>query len=175
MQEIEALSKELEEKDDIIAQLTRENLNNNKKKKSKNDDAANLKVISQLEAENEELREKLSNATTEIIELKETVSDTNAQLRNVQSEKLETEADVRAARKRVLELEKEVALTHDMSRSAVLKSQETAKQKSNTQKQQLQLLEENEELSNKVCSITIVVLFMRLISCFYRRKSLLLI
>jgi hypothetical protein len=63
---------------------------------------------------------------------------------------VQAEDELRLARQRVQELERELVGTRDTSRSVLMKSQDVSKQRSENQKQQLQLLQENESLQTEV-------------------------
>ena len=121
-----------------------------KGKKGKAGDSAELVLqISNLETENESLRERLTKSVQEATEFKEKVADLGAQLMGL--EKGEVEATLRLARKRQEELEQEILAKTAINDAVLAKNDEALKNKSHTQKMQLQLYQENEELQNQVC------------------------
>ena len=106
--------------------------------------------MASLETENENLDKKLAQEQLNTNRLKEQIADVMAKLKNVEDEKREMDADLRRLRKQVDDLERELTETREASRMTMRKSMETTKQKKDTQKQQLQLFEENELLQNEV-------------------------
>ena len=120
------------------------------KKGGRAGDAETALQLSALESENESLRERNSKGAQEITELKEKVADLGAQVKQVTIEKSETEANLRLARKRVDELEQDIINKSAMTDTMLAKNDEALKNKSHTQKMQLQLYQENEDLQNQV-------------------------
>lgn len=143
---------ELQENKETIQSLTAQNLtkNHGRRGKGKGDEAELVVQISRLESDNNALQEKLNAATQEALELKEKMADVNAQMKQVTIEKGEAEASKRLALKRVDELEAEIMSKTQKTEAVLEKNAEALKNKSHTQKMQLQLFQENEELTNQV-------------------------
>jgi chromosome segregation ATPase len=117
-----------------------------------NESMGNVLNAAALETENEELREKLSKLQADLLVFKEKNLELNSHLKVYQTERLELEADVRNLRKKNDELEKTLTESEESMRANMRKSQDINKQKKDTQKQQLQLYDENERLQKEVPS-----------------------
>lgn len=146
---IEELHSDLEEAEAQIKELERENVTLSRLSKGGNASEDALSFAA-LEAENDEIRGKLALLQQELLKCKEDLTDKTAQLKVVTSDKLEAEADNRKYRKKVEDLERAVTEAEEASRSNMRKSQETSKLKANSQKDQLKLLAENEDLQKEV-------------------------
>lgn len=157
---IELLQQELEETSNELKEIHEKNillqrkLNLNDLNSDDNDkdslEVNNVLNSVALETENEELREKLNKLQNDNNILKENNLELNSHIKVLQSEKIEIDVDIRNLRKKIDELEKSLAESEEKNRSSVRKSQDINKQKKDTQKQQLQLYDENETLQKEV-------------------------
>jgi hypothetical protein len=100
--------------------------------------------------ENDDLRDKLSREQADAARNLDELVLIKAQMEILVAEKLQAEGELVEARRRTAVLEVEVRDAVGSSRTMLLKSQDVSKQKSENQKQQLQLLQENEALQNDV-------------------------
>jgi len=176
IEELVDLEKQLEEKEveiqenkDTIQSLTAQNLTkgHGRKHKGRGDEAELVVQISRLESDNEALREKLTASTQEALDLKEKMADVNAQMKQVTIEKAEAEASKRLALKRVDELEAEIMSKTQKTEAVLEKNAEALKNKSHTQKMQLQLFQENEDLNNQMR-----LLEERIMACEEKEKDM---
>jgi hypothetical protein len=165
---VEQLNEELDEAHNQIRQLEKENIALSRMTKTGdgNDDAL---TSAALEAEVEELQEKLTAVQAELAKSKDELADKTSQLKIANSDKLAAEADVRKLRKKVEELETAVTEAQEDSKVNQRKSQETSLLKANTQKNHLMLLDQNEELRKQVLYAKINIYFTTIIfhSCMF--------
>ena len=151
---IKQLQSEIDEKDNTIREQENELYDLRRGVGGKNanirNNADQNKQIQQSQQELAAMRDKLIKEQSITTNLKEQVANLTAKLNVDSSEKSELEADLRRARKTVEDLEKELTEAQEASRLNGRKSVEIIKQKKDTQKQQLQLYDENEALQNEV-------------------------
>jgi predicted nucleic acid-binding Zn-ribbon protein len=157
---IELLQKELDECNDEIQDLNQKNMKLQRQLKRgggggddddhEEDGMKNVLDSVALETENEELREKLSKLQAEMSHLKEKNTELKSHAKIFQNEKMEADADIRNLRKKIDDLEKTLTESEESMRANLRKSQDITKQKKDTQKQQLQLFDENERLQREV-------------------------
>ena len=147
LEEVTELELDLRERDDEIQRLTRE------LQALRTGGRKGLVLAAdedELVRENEELRDALAREQGEGARLQDQLAEVTAQLKVVVSEKIEAEDELRLSRQRQTELERELVGARDSSRTALLRSQDVSKQKQEEQRQQLQLLQENENMQNEV-------------------------
>lgn len=147
LEEVTELELDLRERDDEIQRLTRE------LQALRTGGRAGPALPAdedELVRENEELRDALAREQSEGARLQDQLTELSAQLKVVVSEKIEAEDELRLSRQRQTELERELVGARDSSRTALLRSQDVSKQKQEEQRQQLQLLQENENLQTEV-------------------------
>ena len=151
IQEVTELELDLRERDDEIQRLTRELQSAKSGKGGAFSGAGRVSVDDEaVERENEVLREALAKAEGDASRYQEQLSEMNAQLKVVVSEKIQTEEDLKRQRVRVTEVEREVLEARDSSRTALLRTQDVSKQKTENQKQQLRLLQESENMQLEI-------------------------
>jgi len=160
---VKHLQYEIEEKDNTISALENKifDLERGKiggKREKGRDTELGLQIAS-LEAENDSLNSKLAEESIATSKLKDKLTDLTSQLKVAASEKIEMEGDISRLRNQNEALERELIESRETSRVTVRQNLETNKQKKDSQKQQIQLLEENEALQNEVLDITCSYLF----------------
>jgi predicted nucleic acid-binding Zn-ribbon protein len=167
---IELLQKELDECNDEIQDLNQKNMKLQRQLKRSpggggDEDEDGMKNVLDsvaLETENDELREKLSKMQAELTQVKEKNLELKSQAKIFQNEKTEADADLRNLRKKIDDLEKTLSESEESMRANLRKSQDITKQKKDTQKQQLQLFDENERLQKEVLNYLNLSLFSNL-------------
>jgi predicted nucleic acid-binding Zn-ribbon protein len=167
---IELLQKELDECNDEIQDLNQKNMKLQRQLKRSpggggDEDEDGMKNVLDsvaLETENDELREKLSKMQAELTQVKEKNLELKSQAKIFQNEKTEADADLRNLRKKIDDLEKTLSESEESMRANLRKSQDITKQKKDTQKQQLQLFDENERLQKEVTNYLNLSLFSNL-------------
>jgi predicted nuclease with TOPRIM domain len=151
---IEELQNDVDELNEHIQNLEQENLKLNRRVKKQgtdnDDDMEDTLTSAALQTDNDQLREKLSQTQTEVARLKESNAELMSSVKVSQSEKVAAEAEARGLRKKLDDLEKSLAENEESMRANLRKSQDISKQKKDTQRQQLQLFEENEILQKNV-------------------------
>lgn len=177
--EIHSLHTELQQRTDEIQELNQNNLKLTRKIKQfqsgtqrnddTDDDNENLSqgmndvlITAALETENDELREKLSKLQNDYNAIKEKNLEYLSHIKVYQEEKTETDSEIRNLRKKIDDLERTISENEESLRVNMRKSQDITKQKKDTQKQQLQLYEENENLQKEVSVLSITLLSLSL-------------
>eukprot|EP01041_Mallomonas_annulata_P005953 gene5953-12016_t len=147
---VKELLAEVEEKDETIRKL--EVLNTELERgtggKSKNKTEITLQFAN-YEAEISSLKEKFTKEQATTARIKDQLADVTAKLNVNEVERGTLDADLRRARKNIDDLEQELNEAKESTRVNGRKSAEIFQQKKDTQKQQLQLYEENELLQNE--------------------------
>lgn len=152
------LEKQLEEKDEEIAELNQALLGGKDGKRKSvsgygvRDDGFGRDEIVRLEAENEDLRQKIEEDAVALSELRESLATANLRVKGLEAEKSTVDKRSKAQDVRIQELEKEVIDSAQRSRQAELQSKEVGKQKSANVKEAQRLYEENETLKEQVWS-----------------------
>lgn len=164
---IEELNNDLEERDSHIQELERENIklsrNAGGSRKAGADDESDTDVLiarAAADAELEELKDALEQQRLENSASKDKIAELNSFMKAVEAEKLELEADVRRLRKKADDLETELAKIQESTRSSLRKSQDITNKQKDSQKQHLQLFEENEKLQSEVLIIKGSILYL---------------
>ena len=147
LEEVTELELDLRERDDEIQRLTREL---QALRTGARPGTTHRADEDELVRENEELRDALAGEQSETARLQDQLTELSAQLKVVVSEKIEAEDELRLSRQRQTELERELVGARDSSRTALMRSQDVGRQKQEEQRQQLQLLQENENLQTEV-------------------------
>lgn len=140
------MEKQLEEKDEEIAELTQAQTGRSKSRGG----LSNREEIDALESENEELREKVDNDAATISELREQLANSNVRATNLTEEKLDLEKKIKAQNRRLDELEKEVVEITNKSRAAAQQSRDFSTAKEANQREAKRLFDENETLKEEV-------------------------
>lgn len=148
------LEKQLEEKDEEIAELNQELLGNQDGKRRSTGygargDESHREEVLRLEAENEDLRQKMEEDSVALAELRESLATANLRLKGLEAEKATVDKRIKAQEARIQELEKEVVDSANRSKQAELQSREAGKQKSANVKEAQRLYEENETLKEQ--------------------------
>ena len=150
------LEKQLEEKDEEIADLNQALLGGKDGKRKSGsgyggrDEGFGRDEIIRLEAENEDLRQKIEEDAVALSELRESLATANLRVKGLETEKSSVDKRSKAQDVRIQELEKEVIESAQRSRQAELQSKEVSKQKSANVKEAQRLYEENETLKEQV-------------------------
>lgn len=152
---IDELNRDLEERENHIQQLEKENIKLSRANKGGGgrDDDSDIEdrfARAATAAELEDLRDKYEQQKNENSIQKDKIAELNSFLKAVEAEKLEAEADCRRLRKKADDLETQLNQVQESTRSSLRKSQDINKQQKDTQKQQLQLFQENERLQEEV-------------------------
>jgi hypothetical protein len=140
------LEKQIETKDQEIAELSKE-LTGRGRKRGPGGGGVD---VSALEDEIRTLKEKVDEDQTTITKLKDEISTTNVKLKNITEEKNELDRKNRSQLRRIEELEKESRDNLRKSQAAENSSREMNKLKSQNIKISQQLTDENEALKEEV-------------------------
>lgn len=142
------LQRQIEEKDDEIAELTQNQTGASKGKRGGT--FTQKEEMEALEAENEDLRSQLEAGQLTMSDMREQLSNANVRVTTLQNEKSEADKKIRIQTKRLEELEKEIVDITNRSRTAELQSKEISKQKSKNVQEVQQLWDENATLNDEV-------------------------
>lgn len=145
---IDELNRDLEERDQENMMLLRRGGKGGGR--DDDSDVDDMLARAATDAELEDLRNKIEEYKVETSTQKDKIAELSSHLKAVEAEKLEAEADCRRLRKKADEYETQLNSVQESTRSSLRKSQDISKQQKDTQKQQLQLFQENERLQEEV-------------------------
>ena len=143
---------DLQERDDHIQRLEQEHMQLTRRLERAGGggggggDMEDVLSAAALEAENQELREKLDKTEKDVKQWREKAASLQSHNKVLEGAKAESDGLVKTLRKQLDSLKEDLDKEVERSKASTLRSQDVSRQKQDTQKQQLQLYEENEQL-----------------------------